>query len=121
MPLIGRRVVEGVEHVVVPVEHRFSLEEAVLAVMAAKSTVRPSPGMKVAPLKVSEVRSALLYAAKHADRRHQIVDSYFIEAEDGPLHRLAEWIRSELVRLSIFTTHDGSAAGSGGRFGYSPR
>ncbi len=89
---------------VVPVEHRFSLEQAVVAVMAAKSTVRPAPGVKVAPLKVSEVRAALLYAAKHADRKHQIVDSYLLEADDGPLHRLADWIRSELVRLGIFTT-----------------
>jgi hypothetical protein len=104
MPLIGRRVVEGVEHVVVPVEHRFSLEEAVLAVMAAKSTVRPGPGVKVTPLKVSEVRAALMYAAKHADRRHQIVDRYLAETEGGPLHRLADWIRAELVRLGVFST-----------------
>jgi hypothetical protein len=103
MPLIERRVVEDVEHVVVTVKHQFTLDEAVLAVMAAKSSVRPGQGRRVVPLTVAEVRAALHYEARHA-HAHEVIAQLRTEPHDGPAHRLASWARSELLRLRIFVS-----------------
>ncbi|MFD9893410.1 hypothetical protein ACFWY9_29040 [Amycolatopsis sp. NPDC059027] len=110
MAMVARRVVDDVEYAMVLVEHLFDLDEAVLSVMGAKSTVRPRPGTRVVPLKTSEVRAALQYTAQQGGRHHEIVARFREEEPGGPLHLLADWIRSELVRLGIFTADQPAAS-----------
>lgn len=54
------------------------------------------------PLSVSEVRAALVYAARHG-LPHHVADRLLVEEPGGPMHLLADWVRSELVRLNVFT------------------
>ncbi|MBN9743268.1 hypothetical protein DMP23_19530 [Amycolatopsis sp. A1MSW2902] len=93
----------------VVVEHQFTFAEAVEAVMAVKSMVRPAPGRRIVPLTAAEVRSALWWCAEHGPD-DELMERWRLEPADGPVNRLAGWVRGELVRLGVFT---GPAAGRG--------
>ncbi|SFO81577.1 hypothetical protein SAMN05421854_10391 [Amycolatopsis rubida] len=86
----------------VVVEHQFTFAEAVAAVMGVKSMVRPAPGRRIVPLTAGEVRSALWWSAEHGPDR-VLLERWRAEPEDGPLNRLAGWVRGELTRLRVFT------------------
>lgn len=92
---------EGAAQEVV-VEHQFTFAEAVAAVMGVKSMVRPVPGRRIVPLTAGEVRSALWWSAGHGPDG-VLMEQWRAEPADGPLNRLAGWVRGELVRLRVFT------------------
>ncbi|GAA3547024.1 hypothetical protein GCM10022222_33310 [Amycolatopsis ultiminotia] len=90
------------EFVAVPVEHRFAVYDAVVAVMSAKAVVRPVPGRRIVPLTVREVRRALEFSARHGPCA-ELVRRWQAEPAGGPLEGLAGWVRAELVRLRVFS------------------
>lgn len=115
MPIMAgvtRRVASGVEFATIHVEHTFDLDATVAALLVTKCTVRVD--RRPRPLQMGDVREALHYLARRGDGfSHPVWQQYADEPPDGPLHRLAQWLREELYRLKVFTPSGAHATGHG--------